>query len=44
MKYNEVKEVEVNIVVTSAKDFVLPMNMDYEGHKLCDQDCMESID
>ncbi|MBT4824256.1 Lrp/AsnC family transcriptional regulator [Candidatus Woesearchaeota archaeon] len=40
----KVKEVEVNIVVTSAKDFVLPMNMDYEGHKLCDQDCMESID
>jgi Lrp/AsnC family transcriptional regulator, leucine-responsive regulatory protein len=39
----KVKDMEVNIVVTTSKDFVLPMNMDYE-EKMCNQDCLKSID
>ncbi|MBT4540258.1 Lrp/AsnC family transcriptional regulator [Candidatus Woesearchaeota archaeon] len=38
-----VKDMEVNIVVTTSRDFVLPMNMAYE-EKMCNQDCMGSID
>jgi len=41
-----VKEIDVNIIITTAKDLVLPMNMAYEkpGKELCNMDCMHSID
>ncbi|MBD3164632.1 winged helix-turn-helix transcriptional regulator [Candidatus Woesearchaeota archaeon] len=37
----KVKEIELNIVITSAKDLVLPMNIDYENKNQvnCPQNC-----
>lgn len=39
----KVKDVQLNIVISTAKDFVLPLNIDYENkHQLnCEQDCMQ---
>ena len=38
---SKVKDVELNVVISAAKDFVLPLNIDYENKKQieCDQDC-----
>lgn len=37
----KVKDVEMNIVISTAKDLVLPLNIDYENKKQtsCNQDC-----
>jgi Lrp/AsnC family transcriptional regulator, leucine-responsive regulatory protein len=39
----KVKEVEMNIVISTAKDFVLPLNIDYENENQlsCKQNCRE---
>lgn len=36
-----VKEIELNIVISTAKNFVLPLNIDYENKRqvCCEQDC-----
>jgi len=41
----KVKEVELNIVISTSKDFVLPINIDYENKNqlTCEQTCRESI-
>jgi len=40
-----VKEIEMNIVISTARDFVLPLNIDYENKKQinCKQDCLECV-
>ncbi|MFW9880755.1 MAG: Lrp/AsnC family transcriptional regulator, partial [Candidatus Thorarchaeota archaeon] len=37
----KVKEIEMNIVISTAKDFVLPLNIDYENKNqiCCSQEC-----
>lgn len=37
----KIKDVEMNIVISTAKDFVLPLNIDFENPKqlTCDQKC-----
>ncbi|MFC1705142.1 Lrp/AsnC family transcriptional regulator [Nanoarchaeota archaeon] len=42
----KVKDIEMNIVISTAKDFVMPLNIDYEnkGQIHCDQKCMEFVD
>ncbi len=37
----KVKDIELNIVISTAKDFVLPLNIDYENEKQisCEQKC-----
>ncbi len=37
----KVKEVEMNVVISTAKDFVLPLNIDYENKNQinCEQNC-----
>lgn len=39
----EVKDVEMNVVISSSKDFVLPLNIDYENKNQldCDQHCAD---
>ncbi|MBT7902784.1 Lrp/AsnC family transcriptional regulator [Candidatus Woesearchaeota archaeon] len=39
----KVKEIEMNIVISAAKDFVLPLNVDYDNKNQlnCKQDCYE---
>ena len=41
----KVKEIELNIVISTAKDFVLPLNIDYENKDQikCDQECENCI-
>jgi len=41
----KVKDVEMNIVISTAKDFILPLNIDYENNKQsnCEQDCINCI-
>lgn len=41
----KVKEIELNIVISTAKDFILPLNIDYENKRQidCKQKCIESI-
>jgi len=41
----KVKDVELNIVISTAKDFVLPLNIDYENKRQleCDQRCIDSL-
>ena len=41
-----VKEIEMNIVISTAKDFVLPLNIDYENKKQlsCNQECKTCIE
>ena len=41
----KVKEIEMNIVISTAKDFILPLNIDYENKEQisCDQDCKDCI-
>ena len=40
-----IKDVELNIVIATAKDFVLPLNIDYENKKQldCEQECLHII-
>jgi len=42
----KVKEIEMNIVISSAKDLVLPMNIDYDNEKQvgCSQDCEHCLE
>ena len=39
----KVKDVEMNIVISTARDLVLPLNIDYDNKKQidCDQECRE---
>lgn len=39
----KVKDLEMNIVISTAKDFVLPLNIDYENRRQvsCDQNCKD---
>ncbi len=41
----KIKDIELNIVISTAKDFVLPLNIDYENKKQtdCDQECKDCI-
>jgi Lrp/AsnC family transcriptional regulator, leucine-responsive regulatory protein len=41
----KVKDVELNIVISTAKDFVLPLNIDCENEKQlnCEQKCREKV-
>ena len=41
----KVKDIEMNIVISTAKDFVLPLNIDYENKRQtdCDQECKDCI-
>jgi DNA-binding Lrp family transcriptional regulator len=41
----KVKDVEMNVVISAAKDFVLPLNVDYENKKQyeCEQQCLEKL-
>jgi Lrp/AsnC family transcriptional regulator, leucine-responsive regulatory protein len=41
----KVKEIQMNIVISTAKDFVLPLNIDYDNSKqiCCKQDCKEAM-
>ena len=41
-----VKEVELNIVISTAKDFVLPINIDYENKRqmCCEQHCKDELE
>ena len=41
-----VKDMQMNIVISTAKDFVLPLNVDYENENQlkCEQECRDSID
>ena len=41
-----VKDIEMNIVISTAKDFVMPLNIDYENKNQlsCDQHCMNCLD
>jgi len=38
----KVKEVEMNLIVSAAKDFVLPIGL--EANPNCDQDCRKSVE
>lgn len=42
---SKVKEIELNIVISTAKDFVLPLNIDYENKKQldCEQHCKDCL-
>jgi DNA-binding Lrp family transcriptional regulator len=42
---SKVKEIELNIVISTAKNFVLPLNIDYDNkHQLmCGQECKQCI-
>lgn len=41
----KVKDVELNIVISTAKDFILPLNIDYENKNqiCCEQECKDFI-
>ncbi|MBR9706326.1 Lrp/AsnC family transcriptional regulator [Candidatus Pacearchaeota archaeon] len=41
----KVKEVQMNIVISTAKDMVLPLNIDYDNNRQlsCDQKCGENM-
>lgn len=41
----KVKDVELNIVISTAKDFILPLNIDYENKRqvCCEQECKDFI-
>jgi len=41
----KVKEIELNIVISTAKDFVLPLNIDYESKAQleCEQHCKDCL-
>lgn len=42
----KIKDIEMNIVISTAKDFVMPLNIDYDNEKQlnCDQQCKHCID
>ena len=42
----KVKEIEMNIIISTAKDFVMPLNIDYESKSqlACDQNCRHCLD
>ncbi len=41
----KVKDVELNVVISTAKDFILPLNIDYENKNqiCCEQHCKDDI-
>ena len=41
----KVKDIELNIVISTAKDFILPLNIDYESKSQlsCEQECKDCI-
>lgn len=41
----KVKEIEMNIIISAAKDFILPLNIDYENKDqiCCDQECINFV-
>ena len=41
----KVKDIELNIVIQAAKDFVMPLNIDYDNERQssCDQSCADCI-
>lgn len=41
----KVKEIEMNIVISTAKDLILPLNIDYENKNQidCEQECIDCI-
>ena len=41
----KIKDIELDIVISTAKDFVLPLNIDYENKRQtdCDQECKDCI-
>jgi len=41
----KVKDVELNIVISTAKDFILPLNIDYENKRqiCCEQQCKNNV-
>lgn len=43
---SKIQDIEMNIVISTAKDFVMPLNVDYENTKQmsCSQDCDHCID
>ena len=43
---SKVKDLEMNIVISTAKDFVLPLNIDYENKKQigCNQECANCLE
>jgi DNA-binding Lrp family transcriptional regulator len=42
----KVKDIVMNIVISTAKDFVLPLNIDYENNRQlsCEQHCKDCLD
>src|SRR3989344_5274836 len=40
----KVKDIEMNIIISTAKDFILPLNIDYENQRQlnCKQECIEA--
>ena len=42
----KVKDIQMNIVISTAKDFVIPMNIDYENKNQlnCEQHCRNSVE
>ncbi len=42
----KVKDIEMNIVISTAKDFVLPLNIDYDNKAqlACEQNCMHCLE
>lgn len=42
---SKVKDVEMNLVISTAKDMILPLNIDYENKKqlCCNQDCDDCL-
>ena len=39
----KVKDIELNIVISTAKSFVLPLNLDYKNQKKCNEECKDCI-
>ncbi len=37
----KVKDIEMNVIITSAKDFVMPLNLDQAKESTCEQHCMK---
>ena len=42
---SKVKDIEMNIIISTAKDFVMPLNIDYENEKQlsCNQHCRDCV-
>ena len=46
MLSRSVKDIEMNIVISTAKDFVLPLNIDYDNKNQisCSQECRNPVE